>query len=624
MKPLSPLPAKGFKTYEIIGFDIETQQEDIVYKVKSKKLSLKAKTNDFYLGGLYYNDDKFLHFTNKEEMIKHIFKKEHYNKIIVATNLGFDFNALFYETKYWSMFKIIYSGSKMLSAIFEVSKNFKITFYDTGNFIPLSVKVMGDILKIPKLETPKAMGRVCKTDKEFKELLIYNKRDCEISKKFLDLLQETFNSLGAELKMTIASTSMNLFRRKYHRFVMFHETSFLDDSKYYDFIFNAYFGGRTEAFSRGKVTKARVYDINSLYPSVMINKFPHPHSVKRIVKTYLEDLNYYLRFEGVMKVDIKSPKFMKYPYLPLKYKHKKASIKLVFPLGQWTGTYTHFELRKALNLGYKILKIHKCYIYKKTFFPFRAFVHDLYNKRLEYKKLNSPLELGVKLLLNSSYGKFGQRSVKEIEFIDLNTMNKEESENFMFGDIEGSISVNEIDNKGIITVDSVCDSSFVFPIFPVYVTAYARDVLYNYIVSTNALYCDTDSVLTYDTLKEDVFLGGMKVEYDVLEGIVIKPKMYMYKTPLKDVIRLKGVSRASRKKFERALLGYKVSYEKFTKLKESIKRNMKPNSIIDMRKHIDLEDSKRQWGRLFDVGSLEQSTPLIINHIEHSAKTKDI
>lgn len=612
MKVLTPLPSDKIKKYITIGFDVETRHKRFEFTKKTSKEIVKAKTNDFYIGGLFYSDDDFKYFFDKEEMINFILSKRHYGKILVATNLGFDFNALFYGTKYWHKFKIIYSGSKLISAVYDVDGKHKISFYDTGNYIPLSVEVMGDILKIPKLNKPSCLGRIPRFTKEEKELLIYNRRDCEISKKFLDLLQDTFNLMGGDLKLTVASTAMNVFRRKYLRFLLKHEKDILNEDDFYDFVFSAYYGGRTEAFSRGFVKNARVYDVNSLYPKAMLNAYPHPHSVRKMFNPVVDDLDFYLKFEGVMNVDIQSPKYMKYPYLPLKYEVKKGVNKLVFPLGRWNGTYTNYELRKAVELGYKILDIKRCYIYKRTFYPFRAYVQDLYSQRLIFKKQNSPLELGVKLLLNSLYGKFGQRYLMDVNFIDLDSMSQDEKENFIFGEIVGTISLS--DNRyGIQTIEKECDSSFVFPIFPVYTTAYARTILYDFIVEHNALYCDTDSILTYDTLKESSELGKMKVEYDVLEGVIVKPKMYMYKTPSKVVVRMKGVSRASQDKFIRALEGLQVSYEKFTKIKESVRRNIPPNAIINLNKFIDLQDNKRLWDNSFNASTIEHSKPLIVD-----------
>ena len=576
-------------------------------------------------------------------MIDAVLSKRFSNKLIVATNLGFDFNALFYKTKYWSKFKILYSGSKLLCATYEIDEDHKITFLDTGNYLQLSVEQMGKILKIPKLSKPVCLGKKPKTQLELDRLVAYNRRDCEISKKFLELIQTTVNLQGGQLKITIASCAMDLYRRKYHRFIMKHETVILKDDDFYEYLFDAYYGGRTEAFSRGMIRPRykddktfvpydiidkiknnnfiskrvieypKVFDINSLYPFAMKdNSYPHPHTIRKVEEPSLKDIDYYLKFKGVMTVKIKSPKYMKYPYLPHKYKTDNG-IKLVFPLGVWSGVYTNFEIKRAIELGYEVLEIKKSYIYRGAFDPFSLYVRDLYALRLKYKSQGSPLELGIKLLLNSLYGKFASRHVSETNFIDVRTMDDEEENRFMCQSNPNIVMSDE--NIGIETTTSTCESSFVFPILSIYTTAYSRDLLYRYLTENgnDALYCDTDSLLTYKSIKTGDRLGEMKVEYDVLKGVVIKPKMYMYHTPKKIVSRMKGVSKVDYTKFMRALEGKKVSYMKFTKTKESIRRKMIPNTIINMEKSIDLEDNKRVWKRPFSSLELQESEPLVIN-----------
>lgn len=586
LKALYPKKKDDRKKYDIIGFDVETIN----------------KTNDFYLGGLYLEDDTFVHFTDKHEMIKFILSRRFHNKLIYATNLGFDFNALFFGTEYWNKFKIIQVNSKIIACIYEVDK-LKVTLLDTMNYVPMSVRQLGDILKLPKLETPKCLGKLPKNKEEFEELLIYNKRDCEVSKKFMDFLQKGYyDEIGGELKITIASISMNLFQRKYLRFPIRHECNYLNESEesFKEFIFSGYYGGRTEVFTRGKIesnddNKYNVYDINSLYPSVMVQEYPNPSSIKKVANPNV----FFFKYMGMSEVTIFCPK-MKYPYLP--YRDEK----LLFPTGTFRGVYTHFELEKAIELGYKVLKVHKQYIYTKGFYPFKKYVEDIYSKRLELKKKGDPLELLYKLNLNTLYGKFAMKHKSEMEFIDLDNEEEEKRKEIIFGDSEKKLFLNE-NGIGFQVQELKADNSFIIPIFSAYTTAYARDKIYHYISKYNALYCDTDSILTSTPIPETYDLGGMKVEYDVLSGILVKPKMYMYETPNKCVVRLKGVPTRTKQVFNNILIGRPITYDKFTKIRESLRRGFAPNEIISVTKLVGLEDSKRVWGSYFNPYVLEES-----------------
>jgi hypothetical protein len=600
-KALFPKKKTARIKHQIVGFDVETTQKKFNFKRKNGK-EYDAKTNDFYLGGLY-EDDKYEGFLDQNEMIKHLLSSKYNNKLIVATNLGFDFNTLFYDTEYWDKFKIIQVNGRMIACIYQPYKELKITFLDTFNYIPFSVKIMGEILGIPKLKSPLCLGRFPNNETEKEELIIYNKRDCEISCKFLEFIQKGFYELlGGELKLTIASTSMNLFQRKYLRFPIKHECNFLEEEEksFKDFLFKGYYGGRTETFTRGKIVNMNCYDINSLYPSVMINEYPNPNSIIKIKDPDKE----FFKYLGISEVKVYCPP-MKYPYLPFR------TDKLIFPTGTFSGVYTHLELERAISLGYKILEVKKQYIYKKGFYPFRSYIKDLYNNRLKYKKIDSPFELIFKLCMNSFYGKFAQKRTQDLNFIDINNFNKDEHIAFSLNNLEENIFLNP-NGKGFTVNTNECESSFVIPIFAIYTTAYARDILYNYLSKYNGLYCDTDSISTAEVMPTSLKLGAMKLEYKILSGVLVKPKMYYYDTPDKQIIKLKGIPTRTREVFFKLLNKECVSYAKFSKVKESLRSNIKPNSIINVSKFVGLEDNKRVWLNVFDPTVREESEPIFI------------
>ena len=580
---LMPLFSKHLKVRNIVSIDVET------YGVE----------NDFYLGGVY-SDNGFELFTEKELLQEELLQRKYVGDVyIVATNLGFDFTAIYYGSKHWEKFKIIMVGSRMVEVVYEHQRG-KIVFIDSLNYAQFSVKVMGEILGIPKLEAPSCLGKIPKNKKEFNELAIYNKRDCEVTYKFVKFLQEGFNKLGGTMKITVASTAMDTFRRKYLRFPLKKEVARLEKPHLRELMFKGYYGGRTEVFKRGKISNMKMYDINSLYPSVMLNDFPNPNYARHQYQPHKN----ILQFEGMSDVLLTTHDNY-YPYLPVRKE------KLLFPNGTIRGVYTHTALRKAIEQGYNVKKIYESLYYKKTFYPFKDYVTDLYDLRLKYKKEKSPMEIVVKLLLNSLYGKFAQRKMNDIEFFDLNTA----SDDFLdaFHNDEELQAVMTKDNKGFITTDRQCNQAFVFPMLSAYTTSYAQDRLFYFMEKYKAHYTDTDSIVTNKTMPESNKLGDMKVEYDINKGILVKPKMYMFETPNKIIVKMKGLPRATKEQFKDILLGNKVRYTKFSKLKESVRRNMKPNTIYEMEKSVSLEDNKREWESGFDADSLQDSEPLIVD-----------
>jgi len=49
------------------------------------------------------------------------------------------------------------------------------------------------------------------------------------------------------------------------------------------------------------------------------------------------------------------------------------------------------------------------FITNSDIYPYREFIENLYLKRTELKKENNPLQLPIKIILNSIYGKTGQK-----------------------------------------------------------------------------------------------------------------------------------------------------------------------------------------------------------------------
>lgn len=102
-----------------------------------------------------------------------------------------------------------------------------------------------------------------------------------------------------------------------------------------------------------------------------------------------------------IKCDIPDDKYI--PPFPFK------ANKLIFPSGKFITYCTLAEL-KAYNEpnNYKILESFQ-YLDKNPVYPYKEFIESIYNKRLLFKEQNNPLQLPLKIILNSIYGKTAQR-----------------------------------------------------------------------------------------------------------------------------------------------------------------------------------------------------------------------
>jgi len=597
---LRPCKQRLFKG-AIYGFDIETYN----------------KNKNFLCATLYFSDDKYWTFYDPHELINFMKKKRFKDSYVVATNLGFDFFGTFFKKEELKEFNIMFRGSDLLYAkSFIRNKTFKkrafdtvdgktkgkkggrITFIDTMNFSKISVAQIGKILGIPKLKSPSFIGEKPKTKEQLNEMVTYNIRDSKISKMYLEFLFDAFGKLGASHKSTIASTSLSLFRNKY-----LEKDYFRADIEVLLEHFKAYYGGRTEAFSRGRIRDYNYYDFNSLYPSVMLNEFPDPNSLRMNYK----NTNFYIKnFHGISEVTVYCPN-MKYPLLPFR-KDKK----LVFPTGKFKGWYSHIELRKAVEIGYCIMDVHKTYYYKENCHPFKEIITDLYNLRLKFKAEKSPMEYVVKILMNSLYGKFAQKFTDRDGWQPFNhTIGELEKLEFFerFGDfIRFKKKLEE-------------PSYFCFPIWSLYVTAYGRLKLYDEIIRLNPVYVDTDSLITKVKLLPSDKLGELKLEMPIKEGIIVKPKFYAFVSDDdKEYVKIKGVGkRLLYDEFLKFIYSPKITYDKFMKFKESIRRGFIPNEIVSIVKELSLEDDKRVWDGVFNPTILQNSRSV---NIENENKTE--
>lgn len=574
---LKPIKRK-FRTKLLWGFDVETEVNDGKHK--------------FIMGSIVGDEGINRTFYDRKDFFKFILDNYRLFRrgYIVATNLNFDIMELVKGTKYRVLVKPLIRSSSMLCVKIPVNNGHDMmTFIDSWNHFKLGVEKMGRIIGINKLNKPSFLGKKPKNNLERLELEEYNMTDSVITYKFMRFIQGTYNRLDANLKMTIASSTMDLFRRNDLK-----EELYQPDKPTMDMIFKAYYGGRTEIFKRGKIKNLNYYDVNSLYPSVMLEAMPHPNFMIPTKKVTLRNIN---ENEGVCKVRLTAPN-MKIPYLPV-----RTEDKLIFPYGEIEGYYTFLDIREAVKRGYKIKYISEGVVYTKMFYPFKTFVKRLYRLRLFYQERNDTREKVVKVLMNSLYGKFGQKIDSKETIIHEKALS--------YKDMKKAIKINKSGEYYIL--NSPCEHipSFVNPIFCAYVTSYARRKLYSFMQKVgfdHVYYCDTDSIITDKTLIHSNVLGKMKLEFNITKGVLVKPKMYM----IDDIIKFKGVHDISKEEFLHLINGDTKSIinKKFLKFKEAGKRHKSYNEIVPIEKFISLEDNKRLWTENFNPSELQDSEPL--------------
>lgn len=615
---------------EILGFDCETV----------------GNTNDFILGVVSTQEADYS-FRDAQALLDFLCQRKYRKARAYATNLHFDFFALSQAIagpgKILAGWEIFDNGAKIIcarkTARERKGRSEYVTLADTMNLFPpgspgASVEGMGKILAqagIPevKLTKPSFLGRLPKTESEWQTLETYCAADARVTRRFTEWFQTEANALGAELKLTAASTAMNLFRRKHLQAVIPQPTlPALIDAKL------SYYGGRTEDFVKGLVSPIIDHDVTAMYPSSMVSTeypYPSPETTIRVTKPERE----ILQQEGVACVTISVPE-MHIPPLP----YRSPEGKLLFPTGTLKGVWTNLELRYAQLLGCEIKEIAWAYGAPTTFNPFRSYVESLWRKREYYlcpdncgalqsgAKCPNALvtEEVIKLFLNGLYGKFGQNFLSEKDAAKVGLTAKKQGG--IFKSIEEA-SPEEMETTAetlphylaqgfVIEPIEAKLRPFMNPILSSYTTAAARIRLHAMMQKAHreavVYYTDTDSILTNRPLSFSTkrkALGELQLGKSYSTGIILGPKakelhgerdVYTFKgLPANSFMRTQTTQRnipvTPRKTAFRALKSgrVKASFSRFLKFREALNRGLRPNEIVAVHKTFNpLKDTKRR------------------------------
>lgn len=178
LKQIKTLPTPK----EIISFDVETYGQE----------------NKYLLCGVHDSLGYHL-FMDKQKVIDYLMSPAMLGKMLFATNLEFDFNAIFYAHRLYTKFEYNYPKSRLITVTYRFPEGHDrhgecIRFYDTENHVRASLKEMGNVIGIKKQSEMVAdiIGKKPKCKEDWNRLIEYNKVDCLITKKFMEFLQEGY------------------------------------------------------------------------------------------------------------------------------------------------------------------------------------------------------------------------------------------------------------------------------------------------------------------------------------------------------------------------------------------------------------------------------------------------
>jgi len=440
------------------------------------------------------------------------------------------------------------------------------TFADSFFLMRDSLKKIGKAINIEKLD--------CPFDAPFDQLRHYNERDCQIVYEAILSLQEELNGLGGELRPTLASCALNLFRRS-------HLTLEIPTSgRLNEVLRNAYCASRVEVF-RHYAPSGEYYDINSSFPFSMTK--PQPGAFKGMRRTIPPgERAIYFAYATVTVPECDLP--------PLPFKLKG---RIFFPTGTWVAWFTRTDLELLQLYGGRIDKIHKVLDFE-PFTDLADYVKEIYalrkaetakgkvnedNRRMGMREQYPGADFRsytYKLLLNSLYGKFGERSEKDMLLI------RPDSTKCNHGGKHPDNSCMRMVSPGIWRRTDVKNVPHAHVAISAYVTSLSRALLYKHLAACSVrYYADTDSVVCGEgeKLPTSPELGDLKYEGAIREGRFICPKVYSF-TAINEtddagrpkvVVKSKGFRRLGPEEFE-ALRNYEpVTIERMAGIKEGLR-----------------------------------------------------
>ena len=457
-------------------------------------------------------------------------------------------------------------------------------FLDSMNFLKTSIKQLGKMFDCPKLEIDFAKAT-------FEEMEIYCKRDVEILAKTVNWIIGFHKQYDVAMSLTFPQFTYRLYRKRYLPITIKQTTK--EQSMLLERL--SYMGGRTEVFDFNKYRFAYVYDFNSLYPAIMNNNI-FPISIIREISPSMargflfnemldEIFEAHKNNQGVIaEVTLDLPE-SKFGIVPVRYNDK-----LCFPNGQFTTALCSPELKMVLEY---ITEIKQFIVYDMKDI-FSEYIYYCYEERKKAINANDEIMNWFwKLLMNSLYGKFGQRRYRDIPRPEYDNLYEFATsglhENGVLKNLTwlGGQAIQK-ETSPLNLNSFVAISSFV--------TSYARAKMYRFLSKyPDTIYCDTDSLfLPNQEIESSDLLGGLKLENIYYDFQAIGNKWYRWKD--KNGIshrKVKGVTH------DAILISdnekesiYEMAH--ITKFKESIKRYGAPipvNTI--MIKHLSKSYDKR-------------------------------
>lgn len=284
-----------------------------------------------------------------------------------------------------------------------------------------------------------------------------------------------------------------------------------------------YYGGRVQCFAQGiKSTDFKVIDINSAYPFAMLAAHPFSPVADRLS---------HLPHESEIHKCLITLRCTARGCFPFRLGNDPTKGDLFFPYDETTIRRYHvtgYEFLAALRQdAIKNIHIETVHYFEQSI-KFEEFIQENWSRREQAKREgNKALNIIIKLLMNSLYGKFASDydKYREYQICWQDDLLEKQAEGFELDTYWGnerhliSRSIPEEKHRfyNVATAASI--------------TGYVRAMLFEAVSQVSQpLYCDTDSIACVDVAKLPLGegLGQWKVEGEFDEYAIAGKKMYSF------------------------------------------------------------------------------------------------
>lgn len=536
-------------------------------------------------------------FYDPKEVYEFLFEKDRINSVLTGSNLLFDLNTIpLIQDVIEQAGSLIFLRDKK-----EKAWGRKIKIIELQNFFHKSLKNLAEDFNISGhidnhiIEHFYYLGKKEAHNIMIEACISHVKTGIRVFRAYEKLMLDTLN---CKVDITPAKTAFGLYKRNYMpKDLSFQDNKHPDLDEMKKLTGKSYYGGRTENFVYGGFNNVSSLDINSSYPGQMVHEnYPKFNQYDIISEISIEKFVIVLKEkEGSAYCNFYVPESNLIPMLPVIYDKK-----LCFPAGYLGGTWTFPEIRRAIKEGYNLLSVKNVVVFPRYEGNkmFGAFINICYAL-----KLRPDTKIVGKLMMNSSYGKFGQKDPKESgwfpvgEDIEINSLNPEEL--IFFNDVLYEYVSDDEQTKNY--------KKQAFPIIAAYITAYGRLQLFDAMQGIgfeNVFYCDTDSVHANDSAIKKAIennlvavhksdLGKWSFDYQNARIEIRGLKYYRYHEIGKEwTYKIKGVGYRFKRQFwtDRAVL-----MTRFRKRATAIRTGSKVNQIYNILRRDRNPDPKRNF-----------------------------